>query len=122
MAALPSYVKIAWRDNGEHPTPVVARSEMERGPAKQRRISADAMVTVPVTLLFATQADTLSFETWVYQEIGGGAGWFDCFHARLGAVVATRIIGGDIGMLKPLNPAWGYAERSMQFEYMRSAL
>lgn len=122
MPAFPNYVKLGWRDTAEQPQPVVQRSEMERGIAKQRRIAADTVVTVPVTVYFDTKQQAVDFETWVYTSIGGGADWFDFTLPRTGAVVQARIVGGDIGALKPSTKTWVYAERSMKLEYVRTAL
>jgi hypothetical protein len=123
MPAFPSYVKLGWRDNSEHATPVVIRSEMERGFAKQRRIATDAIVTQTVTLYFMSTADSLAFEAWFYSAAGGNAGaaWFDMRLPRVG-VVSARIVGGDLGTLKPLTAFWAVSERSVQIEYLRSAL
>lgn len=123
MPAFPSYVKLGWSEGADRPAPVVIRSEMERGFAKQRRIASDAVVTQTVTLYFMTTQDSLDFETWFYSAAGANAGaaWFDMKLPRVG-VVSARIPGGDIGMLKPLNAYWAVSERTIQVEYLRSAL
>jgi len=120
--AWPSYVKIGWKDSGEKPRPVVERSDMERGIAKQRRISADTVVEVPVTVYFDTAAHAADFETWVYVDLNGGVNWFDFTLPRTGAVVQARIVGGDIGILKPALNTWARSMRQMKLEYVRAAL
>ncbi len=122
MAAFPTYVKLGWKETGEKPSPIVARTEMDRGLAKQRRIAADTVVQVPVMAYFDTTTDAANFETWVYSTIGGGADWFTMTNPRTGATINARIVGGDIGMLKPGNKAWGYAYRQFTIEYVRAAL
>ena len=122
MATLPSYVYVQLRGAGERPTPVVVRSEMERGIAKQRRIAADSVVQVPAMLFFRTQADAAAFETWFFEDIAAGADWFDWTNPRTGLVQEVRIVGGDIGTLEPLSNAWAYAERPVTLEYVRAAL
>lgn len=122
MAAFPSYVKLGWKDTAEQMKPIVARSEMERGVAKQRRFQADTIVTVPVTAFFQTGADATSFETWVYTTINGGMDWFDFTLPRTGAVVQGRIVGGDIGALMPSTRTWAKSQRSFKLEYVRAAL
>lgn len=122
MATFPAYAHVQFRGAGEQPTPVVVRSEMERGIPKQRRIAADTLVQVPVTLLFRTQADATDFEDWFYDEVDAGAAWFDWVNPRTGATVQARIVGGDIGRLDPLSNSWAYAERSLVLEYVRSTL
>lgn len=120
MATFPSYVGIAWADTAEQPESVVLRSEMDRGVPKQRRMASDAMVTVPVTLYFRTKANATDFEDWVYSQIGGGTDWFTWTNPRTSADVQARIVGGDIGALKPGSNAWTFAERSLKLEYLRS--
>lgn len=122
MATFPTYVKLAWRDTGESPRPIVARTEMERGLPKQRRIAADTVVTVPLTCFFDTKADAVAFETWVYTTLDGGMGWFNWTNPRTGTTVSARIVGGDIGTLQPENKTWVYARRSFKIEYVRAAL
>lgn len=122
MATFPSYVKLAWRDTGESARPIVARTEMERGLPKQRRIAADTVVTVPLTCFFDTKADATAFETWVYTTLDGGMGWFNWTNPRTGATVSARIVGGDIGTLQPENKTWVYARRQLKIEYVRAAL
>jgi len=122
MATFPSYVRVGWKDSGEQSTPVVVRSEMERGIAKQRRIAADTVVTVPLTLYFNTAADAAAFETWVYTVIAGGASWFDFTSPRTGGTVSARIVGGDIGQLTPSTATWARSQRSLKLEYVRATL
>lgn len=121
MATFPTYVKILI-GSSESPKSVVVRSEMERGVPKQRRLSSDSMVTVPVDLFFETKQNAIDFETWVYSQIGGGANWFNWTNPRTAAVVQARIVGGELGALKPATGVWsGMSTRSMNFEYLRSA-
>ena len=124
MPAFPAYVKVGWTDSAEAPRPVVERSEMERGVAKQRRVAADTVVTVPVTLYFDSAADADAFETWFYSAAGanGGAAWFDFTLPRSGTVVQTRVVGGDLGALKPSNRTWAMSKRQVRLEYVRAAL
>lgn len=122
MATFPSYAHVQLRGAGESPSPVVLRSEMERGVAKQRRFAADSVVKVGVAILFRSAADAASFEDWFYDEIAGGADWFDWVNPRGGATVEARIVDGNIGTLQPLSGAWAYAERELVLEYVRSAM
>ena len=121
METFPNYVKVLVGAS-EQPKPVVIRSEMERGVPKQRRISSDTMVTVPVNLYFETPQNASDFESWVYSNIGGGADWFTWVNPRTGSNVQARIVGGDIGSLKSMTGTWsGMSTRSLNIEYLRSA-
>lgn len=102
--------------HAEQHAPVVLRSEVERGTPRQRRTSADALVSVPCTLVFRSAAAAAEFEAWYYAE---GSGWFDFTLPRTGAVVRARIVGGDIGGLTPITPAWNASERTLTLEYIR---
>lgn len=119
MATFPSSVKLGWRDTGEKPEPVVLRGEVERGPARQRRMAADSLVTVPLTAYFDTAAESAAFETWFFGDAAAGAAWFDFTLPRTGQVVQARVVNGDIGQLKPSTKTWAFSERSFQLEYIR---
>lgn len=121
MAAFPSNLKVLI-GTSEAPTPVVIRSEMERGVAKQRRIAADAIVTVPIEVIFFTKQQAADFETWFYDEIDGGAAFFDWVEPRTGATVLARIVGGELGPLVPLRANYDLSRRTMTLEYVRSTL
>lgn len=123
MATFPNWVQLVPMDNLEQRTPVVARSEMERGVPKQRRIAADSLVTLPLTAVFANAQRAEDFEVWFDTEANAGAAFFDFVHPRTGLTVQARIVGGDIGQLRPLGsrPRSRYA-RSFQVEYLRSTL
>lgn len=122
MASFPAYVKVGWKDSGEQPGSIVERTEMDRGIAKQRRTQADLIITVPLTAYFGSNADATSFETWVYTTLNGGMDWFTFTSLRTGGTVDARIVGGDIGTLKPATGSWSRSQRSFSIEYVRSAL
>lgn len=122
MPAFPSYPRVLMNGLSKAPTPVVIRSEMERGVPKQRRVAADALVTMSVTLVFTSDADAIAFEEWFYDEGQAGATFFDWVHPQTGQVVQARIVGGDIGALQPLAAAWRVSQRSMRIEYLQNTL
>lgn len=121
MAAFPENLKVLI-DTSEEPSSVVIRSEMDRGIPKQRRIAADAIVTVPITVMFFTQQEAVDFEDWFYDDISGGADFFDWVNPRTGATVQARIVGGQLGALVPLRDSYHLSQRSMVLEYVRSTL
>lgn len=121
MAAFPPDLRVL-AGTSEEPAPVVLRSEMERGLPKQRRIAADVLVTVPIEVLFLTKQQAADFEDWFYQEIGGGADFFDWRDPRTGNVVEARIVEGRLGALTPVRGAYDVSRRSMVLEYFRSAM
>lgn len=121
----PSWVNLAPRDGGESNSPVVLRSEMERGVPKQRRFAADSLVTIGVTAVFKNGDEAEKFLTWFYDPDGANAGaaWFDFVHPRTGQTESGQIVGGDIGELRPLGTQAGSRwARSFQIQYMRSTL
>lgn len=121
MATFPPDLKILF-DTSEAPAPVVIRSEMERGVPKQRRIAADALVTMPISVIFFTKQQAADFEDWFYTDIGGGADFFDFTDPRTGVVVQARVVGGELGPLVPLRENYNLSRRSMTLEYVRSTI
>jgi hypothetical protein len=121
MAAFPSAHKILI-ETSEAPASVVIRSEMERGIPKQRRIAADALVTVPISVIFFTKQEAADFEDWFYNDISAGADFFDWTDPRTGVDVEARIVGGQLGELVPLRENYTMSRRSMTLEYVRSTL
>lgn len=118
MATFPPYVRIALAGIGEEHAPIVQRTEMDRGVPKQRRIAADVLVRMPMTLHFISRADATAFEDWFYRE---GMGWFDLVHPRTLAKISARIVGGNIGTSVPSNQSWSYSTRQLSVEYLRRA-
>lgn len=105
----------------ETPQPIVQRTEMERGLAKQRRVATRPVVTVSLTLRFDSPADVAAFEAWFYGPCAAGANWFDWVHPRTGQTVSARIVGGDIGALRTRVGTFARTERSLRLEYLRAA-
>lgn len=121
MAVFPADLKILF-DTNDAPSPVVIRSEMERGVPKQRRIAADSLVSVPIAVIFYSKQQAADFEDWFYNDISGGADFFDWIEPRTGVVVQARIVGGELGPLVPLRENYEMSRRSMTLEYLRSTL
>lgn len=121
MAAFPAYVKIGF-PQAEEAASAVLRGEMERGVPKQRRFTADVMVTQETMLYFDTKQNAIDWETWFYTTINGGVDWFDWVDLRRGVTVQARIVGGKPGALKPGTVNWVYAQRTLTLEWLRSAL
>lgn len=120
MAAFPNWVKYDWRDMSEKPESVIERSEMERGIPKQTRKVSDARVELEMTLHFDTKAEVDAFEDWFYEVINAGQDWFDFLHPRRGVVVQARVVGGELGVLKALQPTLQANTRTMKIEHWRS--
>lgn len=117
MATFPhALCSIRFGDHAEQEDSAYLRSEVERGFARQRRFQADTRVSVPCTLLFKSKADADAWRTWFGSE---GGDWFDFTLPRTGAVVLARVVGGNIGTLKPRSPDWEWSERSVVLEYIR---
>lgn len=122
MAALPAFVKYEWKALDIAPESALARSEMERGIAKQRRITSDVMETMTLVLHFDTALDATDFEAWFYTTINAGADWFDIVHPRTGATESVRNVGGKLGALRALNKNFSRSSREMVVERVRVAL
>ena len=118
MAALPSYVCILLEGAGEEFEPGVIVSEMERGLPKMRIGQSRVIVDSPATLMFSTQADTISFETWYFETIKR-IGFFDWLNPRTGQLLSVRFKGGDIGKLVPVTTSYALAKRDVTLQYLR---
>lgn len=117
--SFPTWVKLGWRDTSEKPTPVIVRSEVERGIPRHRRMAADSLVTVPLTAYFDTALEANAFESWFFGEALAGADWFSFTLPRNGQVVQARFKDGEIGPLKPTTKTFAFSERSFELEYVR---
>lgn len=118
MATFPTYACVLWPDGDETPDPIVVRSAMDRGVAKQRRTQTDTMISKTISVLFRSVADAESFKDWFYAEDGAnaGAGWFDFTIPRTGVVVQARVIGGELGALQMMVHQ-GVYRRSLPIEW-----
>ena len=120
MAALPSYVRIKLAGASEQPSPIVARSEMERGVPRTRRTATDPLITLSATLMFRTAADEAAFRAWYYSPAGGGAGaaWFDWIDPRTNTVRSARFVASSMGALVPLKGRYEICEQACAIEYV----
>ena len=118
MAALPDFVCVLAAGYGEEFDPSVERTEMERGPAKERLLNSGVVDQLHVTLLFNSNADASAFEAWYFNEIKR-IGWFTMTHPRTQQTITARFIGGNIGRLQTRNPMFTRLFRSTVVEYMR---
>lgn len=106
MATFPTYVKIVWPDTSEQHASTVLRSEVERGIPRTRRVAADALVSITVTLQLFTPQRVADFESWFYAHAMAGAAWFDFTHPRTGATLQGRLVGA-FGPVRQLgNQTW----------------
>lgn len=73
----------------EQPESRVARTEMESGPAKQRRVRARRMVQRPVAYLYTAER-YLGFKAWIDATEGD---WFEWLDPADGLVKLARVVG-----------------------------
>jgi len=118
MAAFPSYVCIEQGGWAEKPQPSVLRTEMEKGPAMQRRLNSRTLFNVTAALVFRSVSDATAFENWYLNDIDI-VDWFDMTHPRTGAAIKARFVGGDIGELVPRGRGFDVTSRTVQLEYFR---
>lgn len=120
MAAFPTYAGLAFAGASLEASPVVQRSEVERGIPRTRRVASDALVTLQATILLNKTADVLAFEEWYYSPAGanGGAAWFDWKDPRNGTVRSVRM--ASLGALQPRAGRFRLAQWPCTLEYVRS--
>lgn len=107
MASLPSYVTVLREGFAERRgTNALVRTQMEAGPAKQRRISTRLMVTRSVELLIDSKANYLLFAAWVKADLTMGADWFDWLDPVDGTTKAARLVNGEYTATPYGSDAW----------------
>lgn len=115
---LPSYVVVRMAGYAEDLDPSVERTEMERGPPKQRRLNSQVMHRLSVSFLFRTSADAESFLGW-YEDDIERIGFFNMTHPRTGATISARFPGGEIGTLRSITGTDHLWQRDLVVEFMR---
>lgn len=120
MATWPTCPVVLLEGHSEQHAQIAERSEMDRGVPKQRRTQSDVVVTLPLNLLFRTDADANSFEDWYYASTGAAAGAssFDWTHPRTGVLYQARVVANSLGPLTPLGR--GISRRTIQIEYLKA--
>ena len=58
------------------PVQAFDRTQMDDGPARQRRRFRQPPTKIPVSFLLTSQLQMAVFEAWYYYELDDGAGWF----------------------------------------------
>ncbi len=117
MARLPDYVCVLFDGYSESFDPSVLRSEMERGPPKQRVQNSQVLMKVNATLVFQSPADVESFYLWYKNDIKRIQP-FEMTHPRTGETITVRFEGGNIGALVPLATKFRAATRNVVIEYL----
>lgn len=94
MPAWPNTGKLLSEGFGNEPQSAVARTEMDSGPAKQRRVRG--LVEHPRSCTyFMTSAERDTWLAWFRDDIDRGAKWFDWPDPVSGNTVSARIVGGQ---------------------------
>lgn len=98
----------------EAPQSQVIRSQMDAGPAKQRRRFSAATRSVTIRYLMSL-AQTRIFEEWFEHELSGGALAFDWPPGRQLAAVGARIVGDPPYQLTPAGSGlWWYVTLQLE--------
>jgi len=122
MSFLPEGVCLLLAGAQQQDTSIVERSDVERGPAKTRRIASDPMVTVSGILRFKTAAAYAAYRAWFYSAYGAnaGAGWWSWIDPRTATTRQVRFIPGSMGALTPLTGRYAISQQSVGFEYLET--
>lgn len=121
MASLPSFVKFQLSGAAEQASDIVKRSEVERGPARTRRIATDPTMTLSVKILFLSWEDAVAFRAWFYSPTGGAAGaaWFDWIDPRTRTTRSARFVSSSMGALLALAGNFRIGEQACSIEYVQ---
>lgn len=104
MATLPATAKILFDGFAEQRESALMRTEMESGPPRQVKTKSRVMVKRPVSLLFSSKADYLSFLSWYATDINEGADWFEMTNPVTGDFITARFVAGSLNG-QPVNSA-----------------
>lgn len=106
LVVLPSDVGFCLAEGFEETLPnLVQRSEVDSGPAKQRRVSTGGPSTVTANYL-VTSAERNFLEDFYLNEAAGGAVWFEWFHPVKQEARLARFIDGKPPRYRPYKPDW----------------
>lgn len=101
------------------PGNVVARDEFEDGPAKQARIRKNPIMSYYCKYSIESKAEYLSFLTWFYDTVHGGALWFDWTDPVDGVLKQARIVADTFDSAEPTTDLEYWAV-SFVIEYKRT--
>lgn len=104
MATLPTTAKILFDGFSEQRESALMRTEMESGPPRQVKTKSRIMIRRPVSMLFSSKADYLSFLSWYSTDIKDGADWFQMIDPVTGNTIDARFVAGTLNG-QPVNPA-----------------
>lgn len=116
LPALPSYARPIMSTASDTPKPKVERIEMDRGPAQQRLVNARVLRNMALELLFESNDDVNSFDTW-YTTTINVIGWFTMKHPRTGATITARFPSGTLGDVVPVTNQYGISSVKTSVEY-----
>lgn len=100
MANFPPYARILDAGYSKSTDYGVLRTDMDGGLAKQRPRWSTPIITRAVTILVQSVGERDSFDAWMANEIGGGAGWFD-WADESGVLKQARIVSGEVSWTSP---------------------
>jgi len=92
-----------WRDTLPR---MSERSEVDSGPAKQRRITTGAPYRVQVRYLVPNAAALALLEDFYKNDAAAGAVWFNWTHPVKQVVVQARFVAGEEPYTEAYNRAW----------------
>lgn len=115
----PPYARMALDTFQEKPGNNMARTSMDRGVPKQRRVQSDVLVSLSFDVVFLSNKAASDFRTWYYGDAGAGTVWFDWRDPRTNQTRSVRVVAGSLGPLTPDGPfSSGVSRRSIQLEYV----
>lgn len=89
---------------------LVQRSDVDSGPAKQRRVTTAAPYTVDVVYKMTT-AEREWLDAFYFNEAAGGGVWFEWRHPVKQTTVAARFMQDAPPSYEPWKPDWRVSVR-----------
>lgn len=106
MATFPREIAaILKSDRTEEADYGMLRTEMDGGIAKQRARWTTPIRKRDVTIQVRTTVDRFAFDTWMRDDLRGGAGWFSWTDLD-GSIKQARLVGGALRWVRAGGDIW----------------
>jgi hypothetical protein len=114
----PTYTTVLTGSTQLNATPIINRTQMESGPAKQAPNQSYSFPQQQLYIVFSVDQFE-DFNTWFVDPDNGnyGASFFNWTDPQFSTTRSARIVGGAYGPVQPLTATSNYLVMQVTFEY-----